>query len=483
MNRVRLLARPSARSASASVRPTHEVRLRPRERLDGGPRAVGGQLERGGRAAELLAPVGELRARAASLEQLALPGREVGVLQAGLGQRRGARPAGTRRRARVSSRIRMPSDQPSATMWCMVTRRRCSCAPRPQEACTEEGAPARDRRGAALPRRRRLAPRPRFRSAESRDRSVTVERSGLRRRTRSAGTGDPSTVPIASRRPSWRAPDLGEAPLRAAQVEPPAQAEGAGDVVGGAALVELVEEPEPFLREGEGARPSPRGPRTRGRPPWSARVPAARAERTCGQPRRPWAPRTAAARARSTPSASRTRRGARVAASEWPPELEEVVVDAHLVAGRARRARWRPRTSSIGVRGAVAAAASASGARGSGSAATVDLAVRCRGNAASRTSMRRDHVLGKARRAAHPAGPLPRRSSPSATRYATNDGRRSVAPRATTTASRTAVLLAQQRPRSLPARCGAPQLDLVIGAAEALDRDRRRRKRARSPVR
>ncbi|CAM3772964.1 hypothetical protein COSO111634_25170 [Corallococcus soli] len=57
--------------------------------LDCGTGPVGGQLQHLGRVRELLTPVGELRFERLTLEPLALPGREVRVLQGQLGQRGG----------------------------------------------------------------------------------------------------------------------------------------------------------------------------------------------------------------------------------------------------------------------------------------------------------------------------------------------------------------------------------------------------------
>ena len=104
----------------------------------------------------------------------------------------------------------------------------------------------------------------------------------------------------------------------------PRSRSAARDVVGGAARLELVEEPQPLLREGERQRRPSRGTGASGGAGGAAAPRRRRDPR--GERRRRSAPRTASRSGSSTPKASRTprqhlRREQRVAA-----QLEEVVV-------------------------------------------------------------------------------------------------------------------------------------------------------------
>ena len=112
----------------------------PRPSRTGGPRPVGGQLERGAQRRRAAAPVGELRLEHLAREPAALPGGVVGVLDGQLGQRRRVARGGRPRRARASSRSRTPSDQPSETMWCIVRTSTCSRSPSREQPGAEQRA-------------------------------------------------------------------------------------------------------------------------------------------------------------------------------------------------------------------------------------------------------------------------------------------------------------------------------------------------------
>ena len=75
---------------------------------------------------------------------------------------------GERRGARSSSRIRTPMDQPSLTMWCMLSRSRCSCIGEPDHLAADE------RTVREIERRRRIA------AAQTRPPSRRARASALR---------------------------------------------------------------------------------------------------------------------------------------------------------------------------------------------------------------------------------------------------------------------------------------------------------------
>ncbi len=114
-----------ARSVSALVVSLARAKPReaPRKVCAAGARAIGGQLEREGRAGELVLPVGELLIERLAREPAALPRGEVGVLDRELGQRRGLAPAeGLVERAELAAHD--PARQASETTWCIVNKRK-----------------------------------------------------------------------------------------------------------------------------------------------------------------------------------------------------------------------------------------------------------------------------------------------------------------------------------------------------------------------
>ena len=131
MNSVAPSRRPSACSAAGQPgRQSARARAAPAEALHRRPRPVGGQLQQRRRARELLAASSRAaRSSTSPCSQLALPDREVRVLDRQLGQRR--RPARARRprRAPPARAPARPCDQPSQTMWCMVSSSTCSSRP------------------------------------------------------------------------------------------------------------------------------------------------------------------------------------------------------------------------------------------------------------------------------------------------------------------------------------------------------------------
>ena len=159
-----------------------------------------------------------------------------------------------------------------------------------------------------------------------------------------------------------------------------------GTLYDGAAGLELIQEPQPLLRERQRQRARSRtsarsaGPALRaGR----ARLPSTRA----GQRRRPWAPRTGAQRQLHPEAPRGCRETTWVASSEWPPSSKKSSWTPTCVDAPAPRAQMPASSSSVGVRGATYACASSGRApSGAGSALRSTLPLGVSGSASSATN-------------------------------------------------------------------------------------------------
>ena len=332
MKRVAPSCRPSARSAVEQLRrATSPVALAaplPERRPAGAGRSA---VPAAGTPASRPRPVVELRLEDVALEPAALPGGVVGVLDRRLGQGRGLARGGRRRRAPPTSRIRTPSDQPSETMWCIVTSDDVLAVAEPEQAGADERAAGQVERPPRLLARPAAAPRPRgrprARSAE------VVDRQGDRRASAAmTWTGTPALGreggpqrPRGGGRPRRRP---GRARRRRAS---PTSRTAIGMLYDGAARLELVEEPEPLLGERGGQRAvavdrlDRRAARARRRPASAVLDQPGQA----GDGRRRRGSRCSGG---STPNVSRTRARSWVGQERVAAQLEEVVVDADPVA-------------------------------------------------------------------------------------------------------------------------------------------------------
>jgi hypothetical protein len=214
--------------------------------LHGRPGPVGRQIERWRQAGEPLAPPGELLLQGRTPQRLALPGREVGVLDGQLGQR-GGEPLGERRVEGghlLNEQAHGPavgSDVVHGGQEDLVFR------------CEADEAHAQQRTAPQIERRPRLLgrdpPHLRLRIGQSRE---INHRHGdrpwggdhLDRLLAGHGESHPQGLVAAG--------DLREGPAHDRRVERSADAHGARQVPGGAAGDELIEEPEPLLGEREG---------------------------------------------------------------------------------------------------------------------------------------------------------------------------------------------------------------------------------------
>ncbi len=180
----------------------------PRERLDRRPRPVGGQIESARRAAEPLAPVGELPLQDLALEPAALPGRVVGVLHGQLGQR--ARRRRKRRRASCSRTERRATSR----------RRRCgasspSARGRPPPGAAGSSAGAARRSGMNGRRASSSIHRPAAAAGSSRPRQIgdgEIHRSRPRRSPAPAGRRPRRRWCAATRGGGRSRPGRGRAP-------------------------------------------------------------------------------------------------------------------------------------------------------------------------------------------------------------------------------------------------------------------------------
>ncbi len=340
MNSVAPSRRPSACSLARERRRAAADSRRAAVALHGRPRPVGRQLERRRRAAELLAA--SRRAAASSTSprshsrcQTAKSAYWTGSSGSGDGS-----PAGRPRRARRARARARRCDQPSETMWCMVTQQHVLLARPAAAAPTRSSGPAREVE---------RAPRPPPATSASPPRAPPA---GEAARGRSRGSGSASAggdhlhrrAALASakvvRSDLVAADDLVErarrAPRRRAS---PAQAQRGRHVVGGAPRLELVEEPEPLLRERERQRSASRGTRDAAAAPASLR-------------RLPAPPRSAPARPATVGASNTPRSGSSTPKTLAHPRdqlrgEQRVAAELEEVVARRRRARRRARSAQI----------------------------------------------------------------------------------------------------------------------------------------
>ena len=167
------------------------------------------------------------------------------------------------------------------------------------------------------------------------------------------------------RRLSCRLTTSVSADCSAADVQVPGEAQRDGDVVGRRWGLELVEEPQPLLGEGQGQVVRPVGPVSAVAGPRSAPVQLA------GPDRRRSGPRRGRARQLHTEGGADAATS-RVASREWPPRSKKSVVDADRSQAE-HLGEQAARISSAGVRGG--RAARPRGVVGCGQGLAVDLAV------------------------------------------------------------------------------------------------------------
>ena len=294
----------------------------------------------------------------------------------------------------------------------------------------------------------------------SRSASASRSAGGKRRRsTRGSGARARDRSPAPARRPQRKAGaqnlvaphDLPQAALQGGGVETPGQAHGERHVVGREPGLELVEDPEPLLGEGEGYR----RPRRRGREDRRRRL-SAPARRACSTS--PASPATVGVSKRrrsgiSTPKASRTPGGKPGGQQRVAAESEEVVVDAATLARRAPRARGRP-AAPPGCGAARSAAAPAVGPARLRQRPAVHLAVGGERQAARKTKAAGTIEVGQPGLEAVPQ--VRRRRLPGAGTTQATSRRSRRPPRAhIDAASRTRRVAPRGRPRSPPAPRGS----------------------------
>ena len=192
----------------------------------------------------------------------------------------------------------------------------------PQQRGAQQRAARQVERPLRLRRRQPLAPAASRSAAGSARRSI----SGSGSAPRPGRSPGPAARPRSRRScaaPRGAARSRSRLRCERRHVERPAQAHGGGDVVGRAAGLELVEEPQPLLGERERQRAVARRPARSG-----GAAAARRAARRAPRSARP-APATVGASNRlrsgsSTSNASRTRAITWVASSEWPPSSKKL---------------------------------------------------------------------------------------------------------------------------------------------------------------
>ena len=361
---------------------------------------------------------------------------------------------------RLSSRTRMPIDQPSETMWCTIEEQHVLV-----RAEAEQPRPAAAARAARSNGVRCVRGEPRGVAS----RSASHRRSDRRRRQPADRITWHRPVVVGGdrvRSASCRATTLAGAPRSAADVDGRRRSRSATrHVVGGAGRLELVEEPEPLLGEGERQRPGRVGARHDGRrrrPAGARRRRRRRGRPTVGLPRR--APQRQLDAERRCARRDDDLRGEQRVAAEG----EEVVVDADPVATPSTSAQT-PREQLLG---AVARARRSPRGRrlsGAGSAPRSTLPLAVSGSASS-VDERPTGTMYSGR----PLRPGAQSARPSASAGSPDDVGDQPAARPSsraTTAAPGDARVARQRGLDLAELdAEAADLDLVVGAAEELER-------------
>ena len=282
----------------------------PRDRA----RPVRGQLQQGRGAVQPLPPPGEPALQPLPRQLGALPDGVVGVLDGERGER--GLPAARERPVRGSQLPQQHPHGPAVRRDVVEDQEEQVVVAREAEEQGPEDRPARQVEGAGSlrvrgPRRRGLALRG---GKGAQVRQGDRERGGPGHRLHRVAVhqredGAQRLVPV----------DQGlQAPPQRPGVERAAQAQRVRHVVGGAAGIELVEEPEPPLGEGEGKGPSP-GSRGMGAAPSPA---PSRAASSAGVgASNTWRSGS------SAPVASRSRAATRAASSECPPRAKKSSCD------------------------------------------------------------------------------------------------------------------------------------------------------------
>ncbi len=219
--------------------------------------AVGGQLQRGRGARQPPAPVAQLPLERRAAQPGALPGREVRVLHRQLGERR-RQPLRVRRVQAGHLAHQHAHAPPVADDVVHGEQHHVLVVGQPQQPGAQQ-RPARQVEG-----ERRLAvhqPRDLHVALRLRQRRQVRHRDG-HRAGRQRGRHD-AVVARAEHGAQHlvAAHHLGQGALQRGHVQRAADAHCLRDVVGGAPRLQLVDEPEPLLREGQLRRPLPRPPR------------------------------------------------------------------------------------------------------------------------------------------------------------------------------------------------------------------------------
>ena len=352
----------------------------------------------------------------------------------------------------------------------------------PQQRGAQQRARAPGRRAAAPPRRRS---RRASASRASRGRRARSTTGSAQRRGR---VDELHGLPVAWRERGAQRLVARDELLEGALAAPrtssaPSSRSADGDVVGGAAGLELVEEPQALLREGQRQRAVARhADQRRGA---AARVRRAARVDARGERRHAWAPRRARAAAAPRRSARADARDHLRGQQRVAAQLEEVVVRRPPAPRRSTSAQM-PASSSSGrrARGDVGARGAGAPPPGAGSALRSTLPLGVSGSASSTHEGRRHHVLGQPLRAGSARSavgvqrrrPRRRRRPPAACRRA-----RPRAPR--TTASRTPGCCAQRGLDLAQLDAEAAHLHLVVERGPGTRCVPSGSQRARSPVR
>ena len=249
-----------ALSDSVSSRENGTERARTLEGLLGGTRPVGGQLQGGRGPGELSAPEGQLTLELLALEPLALPQRVVGVLHRQLGQRRGpALGEGLVERGHLAHQhVRGPAigdDVVQGEQQDVLSRLELEQGDAQQRAALQiEGALGlfgHQAQGLGLALRGGQGRQIHHRQPQLRGRGDDLHRG--------VGPG-----PEGGAQGLVAAHQLGEDALEDRGIERPEQTHGGGNVVASGARLQLLEEPQALLGEGQGqALLARRGPQRR----------------------------------------------------------------------------------------------------------------------------------------------------------------------------------------------------------------------------